>query len=56
MSICEQPDASQVGRRNQIDRIPNDNIKGLVDACIRKKPSTRPTMQDGIEFWQRVKE
>jgi hypothetical protein len=39
MSICEQPDASQVGRRNQIDRIPNDNIKGLVDACIKKSPA-----------------
>ena len=54
MCICELPLPDQAGRRDQIVRITNTNVRGLVEACTREDPKTRPRMKDVIEFWNRI--
>ncbi|XP_028400796.1 probable serine/threonine-protein kinase SIS8 [Dendronephthya gigantea] len=52
ISICEQPDVQD--RRNQKERIVNDNVKQLVINCTRPDPQVRPAMQEVIEIWKRL--
>jgi hypothetical protein len=52
MSTCEHPDP--IRRDEQIRKISDIEVKGLVRNCTDLEKQKRPTMQEVIEFWQNM--
>ena len=47
MCIRELPDPQEI--RYQIRRVPNRELRGLIQRCVNRDPGERPTMSDVID-------
>ena len=50
----ELPLPDKAERKKQTEKITDATVRGLVEACTREDPQTRPAMEDLIEFWKRI--